>query len=208
MFTIFFPAKDVIRNNRSWLFLAASVFLICSVLFSFAVPAANPADEQVFNGQFDQLMGMFDFIMDAHPVISALLIFMNNFLSMVQMLLLGVIAGISPLLTLGLNGALVGVILSLTADQGIPLLAVIVFGILPHGIFELFAFFLCGALGLKFGYHCVASPLPGMTRLQSFRYIWKEAISILPLTVLLLLLAAFIEIMVTQHLLESFLQQP
>ncbi len=205
MFTIFFPVKQVIRDNRSWFFLAASIFLICSVIFSFTVPAANPADEQVVNGQFDQLLGMFDFIMDAHPVISALLIFMNNFLSMAQMLLLGVIAGISPLVTLAINGALVGVILSLTADQGISQISVIVFGILPHGIFELFAFFLCGALGLKFGYHCVASPLPGMTRLQSFRYIWKEAISVLPLIVLLLLLAAFIEIMVTQHLLEIVL---
>ena len=121
---------------------------------------------------------------------------------MAQMLLLGVIAGISPLFTLGLNGAMVGIILALTAGEGLPLHQVILFGIMPHGVFELFAFFLCGAMGLKFGYHCVASPLPGKTRMESFRYIWKEVISVLPLIVILLLAAAFIEMLVTPKLLE------
>ncbi len=205
MFTLFFPVKEVISNNRSWLTIAMSIFLICAVIFSFTASAAAPAAEQSADNQLDQLWGLFDFIMDAHPVISALLVFMNNFLSMAQMLLLGVAAGISPLITLGVNGALVGVILSMTADQGIPLLPMILFGILPHGVFELFAFFLCGALGLKFGYHCIASPLPEMSRMQSFRYIWKEAISALPLIVLLLFAAAFIEIFVSARLLEMVL---
>ncbi len=205
MLRLFFPPQQVIRDNRSWLVISSSIFFICIAVFFLAAPAADlPADEAAA-GQFNQLLGFFDFIMDAPPVISALLIFMNNFLSMAQMLLLGVIAGISPLITLGLNGALVGALFGISAGQGAPLLQMIVFGILPHGIFELPAFFLCGALGLKFGYHCVASPLPGMTRLQSFRYIWKETISVLPLIVLLLLCAAFIEILVTPHLLERVL---
>ncbi len=205
MFVIFFPVSRVINGNRSWIFFAASIFLICSVIFSFAAPAEEDAGTVITDVQFEQLLGLFDFIMDAHPAISILLVFMNNFLSMVQMLLLGVFAGISPLVTLGFNGALVGIIFSLAAGQEIPLLQLIVLGILPHGIFELFAFFLCGGLGLKFGYHCIASPLPNMTRLQSFRYIWKEAISVLPLTVLFLITAAFVEIMITPHLLELVL---
>lgn len=205
MFAIFFPVNRVITDNRSWIFFAATIFLICSVVFSFAAPVEEQAGEAITSVQFDQLLGLFDFIMDAHPAISILLVFMNNYLSMVQMLLLGVLAGISPLVTLGFNGALVGVLFSMTSEQGIPLLPLIFLGILPHGVFELFAFFLCGALGLKFGYHCIASPLPNMTRLQSFRYIWKEAISVLPLTVLLLIVAAFIEIMITPHLLKLVL---
>ncbi len=205
MFAIFFPVNRVITDNRSWLILAASIFVIFAVIFSFAAPGQDLADGQIVDGQFEQLLGLFDFIMDAHPLISVLLIFMNNFLSMAQMLLLGVFAGISPLVTLGLNGALVGMLFSMTSEQGIPLLPLIFLGILPHGFFELFAFFLCGALGLKFGYHCIASPLPKMTRMQSFRYIWKETISVLPLIVLLLLIAAFIEIMITPHLLELLL---
>ena len=205
MFTLFFPAKQVIVNNRSWLMISTSIFMLSVIVFTFATPAAEATEVPALDNHFDALMGLFDFILGAPPVISALLVFMNNFLSMAQMLLLGFIAGISPLVTLGLNGALVGVIFSLTIDQGIPLLPMIVLGILPHGVFELPAFFLCGALGLKFGYHCIASPLPGLSRMQSFRYIWKETRSVLPLVVLLLLAAAFIEIMITPHLIEIVL---
>ncbi len=124
------------------------------------------------------------------------------------MLLLGAVAGITPLLTLVLNGAIIGVIAFQAAEAGIPLLPLLILGIAPHGIFELFAFFLCGALGLKFGYHSVASPLPGKTRLESFKYIWKEAISVLPLVTILLMVAALVEIMVTPRLLGLFLDLP
>jgi len=205
MYTLFFPAKQVIINNRSWLIMAFSIFVLSAVIFFFTTGALeNNADRSIEN-QFDRLLELFTFIMEAHPVVSVLLVFMNNFISMAQMLLLGFIAGISPLVTMGLNGALVGIMFSLTVEEGIPLLPMIIFGILPHGIFELFAFFLCGALGLKFGYHCIASPLPGKTRMQSYRFIWKEAISVLPLVVFLLITAAFIEILLTPRLLQLFL---
>ncbi len=205
MLTLFFPVKQVIKNNRSWLFMALTIFLVTAVIFYFStlttpVMPGEPAGEHL-----DPLEDLFSLILGTPPLISAVLVFMNNFLSMAQMLLLGFLAGISPLFTLGLNGSLVGSLLAFTTREGIPLLPSIVFGLLPHGIFELFAFFLCGAIGLKFGYHCVASPLPGKTRLQSFRYIWKEAISILPLVVILLVAAALIEVMITPQLLETIL---
>ena len=185
--------------------MAASIFLLSAVIFFFNTAASENAADPAMENQFDRLFELISFIMEAHPLVSILLVFMNNFISMAQMLLLGVVAGISPLVTMGINGALVGVMFSLTVEQGIPLLPIIIFGILPHGIFELFAFFLCGALGLKFGYHCIASPLPGKTRMQSYRFIWKEVISVLPLVVLLLIAAAFIEVLLTPRLLQLIL---
>jgi stage II sporulation protein M len=205
LFNLFFPAKQVIRENRSWLIMASAIFMICAVIFYYGTASAQPAAEETLEGQLNQLQEIFSFILSNKPVISALLVFMNNYISMAQMLLLGVVAGISPLITLGLNGALVGMMLSLIVQEGIPLLPMLVLGIMPHGLFELFAFFLCGAIGLKFGYHCIASPLPGKTRLESYRYIWKEAISVLPLVVLLLISSAFIEILITARLIELIL---
>lgn len=202
---LFFPVKQVIKENRSWLIMAAAIFTICAVVFYYSTAAAQQTAEETFENHLNQLFELFSFILETKPVIGALFLFMNNYLSMVQMLLLGVVAGISPLITLGFNGALVGMLLSLTVQEGLPLLPLIIFGILPHGIFELFAFFLCGAFGLKFGYHCIASPLPGKTRLESYRHIWKEAISVLPLVTALLLAAAFIEIMITAKLIKQFL---
>lgn len=205
MFNLFFPAKQVIRENRSWLIMATAIFMICAVIFYYGTASAQPAAEETLEGQLNQLQEIFSFILSNKPVISALLVFMNNYITMAQMLLLGVVAGITPLITLGLNGALVGMMLSLIVQEGIPLLPMLVLGIMPHGLFELFAFFLCGAIGLKFGYHCIASPLPGKTRLESYRYIWKEAISVLPLVVLLLISSAFIEILITARLIELIL---
>ncbi len=205
MFRFFFPVGRVIAENRSWLFMATAIFLSCSIAFYFTPVFSDPASEPVLDAQLEGLEGLFSLIMDTSPPIGIALIFMNNFLSMAQMLLLGFLAGVSPLVTLGLNGALVGALLSFSTQEGVPLLAMIAFGLLPHGIFELFAFFLCAAIGLKFGYHCVASPLPGKTRGQSFRFIWKEAISILPLVVLLLVIAAAVEILITPRLLDLVL---
>jgi len=199
---LFFPIRQVLRDNRNWLIMAAAIFFICAVAFYYTTSTFPEETGQAVDNQLEDLMALFELFIASNPLISSLLIFMNNFLSMAQMLLLGVVAGISPLFTLGLNGAMVGILLAITSGEGLPLLQVIAFGIMPHGIFELFAFFLCGAMGLKFGYHCVASPLPGKTRMQSFRYIWKEVISVLPLIVILLLVAAFIEMLVTPRLLE------
>jgi len=205
VFQLFFPIKTVISSNRSWLIMSFIIFMASAIVFYY-MPVVNQASaEQTADIQLEQLEQLFSVIMDTTPLAGAALIFMNNFLSMAQMLLLGFLAGISPLLTLALNGALVGIVLSFSAREGLSAISMVVFGLLPHGIFELFAFFLCGAIGLKFGYHCIASPLPGKTRLQSFRYIWKEAISVLPLVVLLLIAAAFIEILITPQLLELIL---
>jgi stage II sporulation protein M len=202
MLTLFFPAKEVIRDNRSWLVLATAIFMICAVAFYLGTAYSEPVDDQVMDSQLGMLQELFAFLIEAKPLVSALLVFMNNFLSMAQMLLLGVLAGISPLFTLGINGALVGVLLSLAVQEGASLLPLIMLGIMPHGIFELFAFFLCGAIGLKFGYHCVASPLPGINRIESFRYIWKEAISVLPLVITLLIISAFVEMFITSRLIH------
>lgn len=202
---LFFPVRQVLRDNRSWLIMAAAIFFVCAVVFYYTSSTFPEQAGQVVDSQLEDMLAFFELFIEANPLISSLLIFMNNFLSMAQMLLLGVVAGISPLFTLGLNGAMVGVLLAITTGEGLPLFLVIAYGIMPHGIFELFAFFLCGAMGLKFGYHCVASPLPGKTRMESFRYIWKEVISVMPLIVTLLLAAAFVEMLVTPKLLESIM---
>ncbi len=202
---LFFTPGQVIKENKSWFLMAAAIFLGCSIIFYIAPAFSAPAAEEAMDSQLEQLEGLFSLIMETTPLVGISLIFMNNFLSMAQMLLLGFIAGVSPLVTLGINGALVGALLSFSAQEGVPVLQVIVLGLLPHGIFELFAFFLCAGIGLKFGYHCIASPLPGKTRGQSFRYIWKEAISILPLVVVLLLAAAVIEVLITPQLMGLIL---
>lgn len=202
---LFFPPGQVIKNNRSWFLIAAAVFLLCLIIFSGRTVFSEPADQEITDLVLEEMIPLFATIIADNPLLGAALIFMNNMITMAQMLLLGAAAGISPLITLGINGALVGLTLSTAAREGADMLFMLGLGILPHGIFELPAFFICAGLGLKFGYHCIASPLPGKTRFQSYRFIWKEAISVLPPVVIMLITAALIEIYVTPRLLELVL---
>jgi stage II sporulation protein M len=200
--------KEVIHRNRSWLFMAAALFIASGVFFYYRFPGTGGLADLLAGEaglQMDQLQKLVNFIVNLPAPAAVAFIFINNFLSTVQMLLLGAGLGIMPLITLALNGALVGATAAAAVSEGTNLFKLICFGILPHGIFELGAFFLAGALGLKFGYHCVASPLPGLNRFQSFKYIWKEAISILPLVVSLLALAALVEMTITPLLITRFL---
>lgn len=199
VFSLLMPVKDLLKKNRNWLIMAAAIFA-AGFFFAYLSPLFQGNSLPGLEGQFEELEQLFKVFLDNPPLITALLVFMNNFVAMVQMLFLGVFAGLSPLATLFLNGYMLGAVAAVFKAEGGPVLQMLVSGILPHGLFELFALFLCGALGLKLGYHCIAAPLPGMNRRQSFKHIWKEIVSLIPLIVTLLLAAALIEIFVTAHL--------
>lgn len=112
---IFFPVRQVIANNRSWMIIALIIFSGAAIAFYLTGLSGNPAQGSQPEGNLDQVMEFLYRLIESNPLVSALLVFMNNFLSMAQMLILGCLAGISPLFTLGLNGALVGYLLAVTA---------------------------------------------------------------------------------------------
>ena len=83
---------------------------------------------------------------DGSVVFSALLL--NNLSAMVMATVYGLLPFIRlPALTLGVNGATLGLFAGYYIHQGIPLWKYLA-GILPHGIFEIPALILSAALGL------------------------------------------------------------
>ncbi len=197
-----------LKQNKNWVIIAILIFLggiaTCG-LSSPAGPGQAGYLEQLIGTQLEGLENIQEIFQGLPLPIMVLVIFINNMISIFQMLLLGFLAGLSPLFTLFINGMLIGIISGAIAGEGLSLWAFICLGILPHGIFELPAFFICGAFGLKFGYHCVASPLPGLSRKQSFFYIWKEVASMFPLIIALLAIGAVIEVYISQELLLRYL---
>ena len=133
-----------------------------------------------------------------------LILFMNNLMSTMYVIFLGLIIGIPSMLSALANGSVLGLLSYQLSQQGISPLPYFAAGILPHGIFELPAFFISVALGLKLGYHIVF-PLSGRSRMDSLRTIFGEIRTSLPFIVILLAVAAVIEIFVTPHLLVPFL---
>ncbi len=196
----YLSAAYVLKENKNWIVLSVVIFAIgfFTILFGHEVAGVDPMPD-TSQELFAQLEELVDIINDSPPIIGVVIIFINNMISSFQMLVLGIFLGLSPLFTLLVNGALLGTLSAQVIEQGSSIWLLMA-GILPHGLPELAAVFFCSAMGLKIGIHAIISPLPGMTRLESIKYIWKEIIAILPLIVVLLLVAALIEIFVTQAL--------
>jgi stage II sporulation protein M len=80
-------------------------------------------------------------------------IFFHNVLACLALIFLGFLLGIFPTVMLWTNGVLLGFVIALgELQKGIPAWKLMVFGILPHGVFELPALAWAGALGFANGY--------------------------------------------------------
>src|SRR5699024_8859003 len=107
------------------------------------------------------------------------------------------------------NGILLGFMLNLFAMQGLNPLSVLLIGIVPHGIIEIFAVILAAAIGIKYGFYIIKL----MTHLFSTKRSaifneFKENLRDLPFIVVslifLLFIAAIIESTVTPFLIYTF----
>jgi len=147
------------------------------------------------------LKEMAEMVFSGSPVRGIILLFINNLLASLQMMLLGVLLGIPPLFGLFTNGALLGSLLIGLGHEGVSALTFMWVGVLPHGIFELPAFLISAAFGLKMGFHLVF-PLPQKKRGESLSFIWREFLAVFPLLINLLIIAAVIEVILTPLLVK------
>ncbi|TFE23919.1 stage II sporulation protein M [Cohnella luojiensis] len=79
------------------------------------------------------------------------LITLNNVFNTLLVMGLGIIAGIMPVIMLVSNGMIMGFLLENLSGEGHNIFALVIKGILPHGVFELSAVFLACAFGMRFG---------------------------------------------------------
>ena len=117
------------------------------IALSFAGSLLFPEQADGVVEKFTQLLRQSGMASDDGSVVfSALLL--NNLSAMIMATVYGLLPFIRlPALTLGVNGATLGLFAGYYVHQGIPLWKFLV-GILPHGIFEIPALILSAALGL------------------------------------------------------------
>lgn len=193
-----------IWNNRRYLWLVLIVFVV-GIAAGFA--EAEPL-KAVLTSQLSQLQELAKQAWTrGSPVYTIAVIFWNNVKAVLMILATGIIAGIPAILGVFGNGALIGFVLAALAEQGVPLGSLLVFGILPHGIFEIPAFLLAAAFGVKLGWGWWR-PQPGQTRGEAFRRVFGEAARAAGVSVVLLAVAALIEGTVTPYLLSRFVFHP
>ncbi len=196
--------RAILQENLGWSIIAALFFgigIVTAVLFI--------GNDQLFlgeltEGQHKALQEIAEIVFGGSPLRGIIYLLINNLVASLTVMLLGVIMGIPTLLGLFSNGALLGGVMAALASEGIPVFPFILLGIVPHGIFELPAFFISAAFGLKVGYHLIF-PLPGKKRGESLVTIWREYWSVFPLILKLLVLAAILEVLVTPQLLSLIL---
>jgi stage II sporulation protein M len=87
------------------------------------------------------------------PLRTWLIIFWNNFTAALLMLVSGLLFGVFPVLSMWFNGVTIGYVM-VEGAKGIhvPGWKLFLFGILPHGLFEVPAIVWASALGVKLGY--------------------------------------------------------
>ncbi|MBT7706336.1 stage II sporulation protein M [archaeon] len=110
-------------------------------------------------------------------------ILFNNSMVTLLTIIMGIIFGILPLWTTIQNGYIIGFIINKVIESEGPL---VLWRLLPHGIFELPAIFISIGLGLKIGEKVIKRDNPGLFLLDSLRVF---LLIILPL----LIIAAIIE---------------
>lgn len=139
--------------------------------------------------------------------ISAPLLFLNNLKACLIAMATGLIPFLFlPVLVLGVNAAVMGAVASMYRMAGMSVASMYLFGILPHGIFELPAILLSISMGLYLCYCLVKRICEGRYN----RGIVKKALgnilrTLLTLIIPLLAVAAVIETYVTPILMNHFI---
>lgn len=137
------------------------------------------------------------------------LIFVNNVLSSVLMMVLGIFFAIFPIYGMVTNGLLLGYLLQKMGAAGYNAVQIFVVGILPHGIIELPAVIFAAGLGIRYGaltIRTLATMWKSAGR-EELKDVWLRTIKQFPLAVvtvvLLLGIAAVIESVITPALIQS-----
>lgn len=131
-----------------------------------------------------------------------IIIFLNNLQVTVFMLLIGSILPFIPVLVINSNGMIIGMFAAYFEEEQIFSKTTFFLSLLPHGLFEMTAILLAAAVGMVWGIR----NWMGWLRIRpavGFLKNMKHSFSFFPWIVILLLIAAFIEILISAQILPA-----
>jgi len=193
--------RSLFSTNSKW-FKGAFIWFLLSAAVGVVVFFIFPGLLQAIVSGFSDRFG-------AAPALDyrlALQIFEQNVLASVIALFGGIILGLGSILVIGVNGFILGFVI--TSVFALPggvgrSLAVVLGGLVPHGIFEIPAFLISSALGLRLGIEWMLDSAQGQ-RLGIIKKNLKQGFLYLPSIALILLVAAFIEVYVSGWIVDKF----
>lgn len=152
---------------------------------------------------FMELASILSVAKDFGPLETFLFIFLNNSSKALAIILLGFFFGIIPLLSLGANGLILGVVLAvIQVDRSGKAVLGAILSLLPHGIFEMPAIIICSGLGLMLGVKFFRL----LVKKEPFRHNLKLAMLIFcKLALPLITIAAVAETFISPHVTDKLL---
>lgn len=201
-----FYLKDfplLLRQDLRFFWISMSLFLL-GILVSFIYTLISPDNAAAFLPR--EILNSIDFGNQSSKAwdgaVMSSYIFTNNIKVGFAAFALGVTLGIGSSYMLIYNGFILGGIAALAAQNNYTLKFWSL--ILPHGILELFAIFVCGAAGLIIGYSIIN---PGVySRKDSFIIKGKTGVRLVCGTIPIFVIAGLIEGFITPSALPDFIK--
>jgi len=131
---------------------------------------------------------------------TATMIFLKNLTAIIVMWISGIMLAIPTITSLWLNGYIIGLVINISGN---PKTAII--GIIPHGIIEIPALIIAGAMGIRIGIEVTRKITSIITRKNtSIIKAIGETIKPLTISIILLIPAALIETYITPIIMMIF----
>ena len=198
--TLINSIKNFFFENRCWLKFTA-IWFAATALIGAVVFFIQP-------DLLDRIVALFTQKFGASPALDSSLaqqIFNQNAIVCGIALFGGLLLGILPAIIVGVNGFLLGFVAMAALSIGNPLAGVIVLivGVVPHGLFEVPAFLVSASLGLRLGLEWLGGGASGQ-RWNVLKQNFINSVGYFAVIVVLLFLAAMIEVFVSGHLVDKF----
>ncbi len=167
-------------------------------------PGFFPKLQALLDEVFREILGGKEFALD---FTSAIRIFRNNLTVAAFNLFAGIVLGLLPLLSTGVNFFILGFLFAVFLISSPAHLGIVAFflAVVPHGIFEILAFLMSAAFGLRLGWFWFRRE-EGMSKGKAFLSALNGSLQIFPLVAALLFVAALVEVFVTGNLMIWFLK--
>jgi len=191
----------VFREISIYFWIATGTFVLLTIFTTYLF-AQN---QELTQSLLKKIMGQFQGII-ADGQISLIRLFLNN----LQASALGIVIGLVPFIFLPVfgiisNASVMGLVFSSSQLASYPIWKVVLFGILPHGIFELTAVMLSYAMGLAICWN-ITKKIIGYKRNEKLKDLLKNCFwATLLVVVPLLVVAALVETYVTAHIMAAFI---
>lgn len=193
-----FPSslREYLSEIKGYIYLSAAIFSV-SVVTGYLYAQFLPEKASEFFSTLQQVMAHRFGGMESGFMVLA--IFVNNLIATSMMLVLGVFFGFLPSFGLVVNGIILGVVGYVVKKESVLLL----FSIIPHGIFEIPVFLVSAAIGLRLGHQAVRKLFQG-NEIRVLEELRRGVYFYVRWGVPFLLVAAFIEAFISIRIANLF----